>query len=147
MKYLKLFESIFGNLTEEDKIELQDFCETHLTYLIDEGFELDVFRNPLRDSMTIVLKNHEMIWDDFIDYLIPFLVFLQKKYDLINIADHFYRNAINVPNKPNNTDNIQFYIKNKMTTLYANISHLIKHKLEINHKVSHVFLLVNKKES
>jgi hypothetical protein len=37
MKHLRRFD-------ESLKDELQDFCDTHLAYLIDEGFKVRIYR-------------------------------------------------------------------------------------------------------
>ena len=44
MKYIKLFEA-FDRLSRDQKTELQDYCETNLAYLMDEGFKIRIGQN------------------------------------------------------------------------------------------------------
>ena len=81
MKYLK---SIFEAAGE--KVELQDFCEMYLAYLIDDGFEVEVDRTfGFKDTLTIVIKPEKgttTSWNDIKDKLIPFFSMLVKNYNI-----------------------------------------------------------------
>ena len=81
MKYLK---SIFEAAGE--KVELQDFCEMYLAYLIDDGFEIEVDRTfGFKDTLTIKIIAEEgttTSWDVIKDKLIPFLSILVKSYNI-----------------------------------------------------------------
>jgi hypothetical protein len=85
MKYLK---SIFEAAGE--KVELQDFCEMYLAYLIDDGFKVEVSRTSgFKDTLTIKIiaeKGTSTSWDDIKDKLIPFFSMLVKNYNIG--ADH-----------------------------------------------------------
>lgn len=75
MRYIKRFNE---NNNEED---LQDFCETHLAYLLDdEDFTLLVDDiNDDDDTGSIRLENYKGFkWNDIKDYFIPFLKQLDK---------------------------------------------------------------------
>jgi hypothetical protein len=77
MKYLKgIFEAA------GEKVELQDFCEMYLAYLIDDGFEVEVERTfGFKDTLTIVIKPEKgttTSWNDIKDKLIPFFSMLVK---------------------------------------------------------------------
>ena len=82
MKYLK---SIFEAAGE--KVELQDFCDMYLAYLIDDGFEVDFERlnGGFKDTLTVSIKSEEgttTSWDVIKDKLIPFLSILVKSYNI-----------------------------------------------------------------
>lgn len=88
MRYLRRFnENLFG---EE---ELQDFCETYLAYLLDDGFEVSVEKlydhNRKESECTSILirksvdnKERLFYWSHVKDYIIPFITLLSKKYKL-----------------------------------------------------------------
>jgi hypothetical protein len=46
MKYIKLFEA-FDRWSRDQKSELQDYCETNLAYLMDEGFKIRINKYKL----------------------------------------------------------------------------------------------------
>lgn len=81
MKYLK---SIFEAAGE--KVELQDFCEMYLAYLIDDGFKVEVDRTTgFKDTLTIVIKPEKgttTSWNNIKDKLIPFFSMLVKNYNI-----------------------------------------------------------------
>lgn len=76
MRYIKRFNE---NNNEED---LQDFCETHLAYLLDdEDFTLlvDDINDDDDTGHSIRLENYKGFkWNDIKDYFIPFLKQLDK---------------------------------------------------------------------
>jgi hypothetical protein len=81
MKYLK---SIFESL---DKIELLDFCETNLAYLLDdETYKLKVQRlNKYYWDISIQSTKGFMSWTKIKDYIIPFIKHIDNKYKLETI--------------------------------------------------------------
>jgi hypothetical protein len=95
MKYIKPFNESKENLVEE----LQDFCETSLAYLIDDGYDISV---TLRDKVKYPEKQHLLVtlglrakentwlqdydlfsWDDVKDHYIPFIQMLVRRYELL----------------------------------------------------------------
>lgn len=78
------------------KEELEDFCDTHLAYLTDEGFSIDyeelygghytnvTIRHLKRDENKY---SYDFSWDEIKDRFIPFLHILSKEYKLFNF--HF----------------------------------------------------------
>jgi len=74
--------------------ELQDFCETHLAYLLDEGFEIKIYggsqlssnNNVVRQTpFQVTLQKEDrtiFYWRDIIDHFLPFLKFLKDNYNL-----------------------------------------------------------------
>jgi hypothetical protein len=95
MKYLKkIFENDLYN--QVDEVELQDFCETYLAYLLDDtDFEIEVVDTESSgsksgwDSYIIWLgktleyrRIQPFKWDDIKDYYIPFVTMLSREYDL-----------------------------------------------------------------
>lgn len=94
MKYLK---KIFENYDQVDKVELRDFCETYLAYLLDDtSFKIEVIASattatytPDRDSYIIWLgkilvdrRIQPFSWDEIKDSYIPFVTMLSREYDL-----------------------------------------------------------------
>jgi hypothetical protein len=85
MRYLKKFNE---SVSKED---LQDFCESSLAYLMDEGFTVSIMggddprtRLP-RGQFNIFLQREArefFKWDDVKDYYIPFLKLLSNRYDI-----------------------------------------------------------------
>ena len=84
MKHLKNFNE---SMSKED---LQDFCESALAYLIDEGFTINIYTHgdprsglPKGESNIWLQKNKEFFkWDEVKDYYIPFLQLLSNRYDI-----------------------------------------------------------------
>jgi hypothetical protein len=106
MKYLKRFNE---NYDVKDKpqwfSELEDFCQTSLAYLIDEGYEVNCDNNVNKfpeppgfcahyEGSTGVIvnlynlgkiRNREAFnWSEIKDYYIPFLKLLSRRYRLLN---------------------------------------------------------------
>jgi hypothetical protein len=84
MKHLRRFD-------ESLKDELQDFCETNLAYLIDDGFKVRISKFEGDDYHQIMLGyatdgsgygNNNRLWSEMKDQVLPFLHFLFKDYEL-----------------------------------------------------------------
>lgn len=89
MKHLKRFnESLDVN-------DLNDFCETNLAYLVDEGFDIMISNNFSGDSFkSIKITNPRSLddrqdgtvnyfkWNDIKDHFIPFFTRLLNQYSL-----------------------------------------------------------------
>lgn len=94
MKHLKKF-----NESTLDKEEVQDFCETHLAYLIDEGLEVECYQfNESNKEVAYITLGYKLendshnlspyeynfpSWNDIKDNIIPFFKHLSNKYDLL----------------------------------------------------------------
>jgi hypothetical protein len=79
MKHLRRFD-------ESLKDELQDFCDTHLAYLIDEGFRVRISKFEGDDYHQIIIAGpnnlSNSLWSQMKDQVLPFLHFLFKDYEL-----------------------------------------------------------------
>lgn len=77
MEHLRRFD-------ESLKDELQDFCETNLAYLIDEGFMVRISKFEGDDYHQIMIGygNENRLWSEMKDQILPFLHFLFKDYEL-----------------------------------------------------------------
>jgi hypothetical protein len=77
MKHLRRFN-------ESLKEQLQDFCETNLAYLIDEGFKVRISKFEGDDFHQIMIGcgNENRLWSEMKDQVLPFLHFLFKDYEL-----------------------------------------------------------------
>ena len=94
MKHLRRFN-------EGLKDELQDFCDTHLAYLLDKGFYnyIDIERwNRYKIYHNLRLTkgytdSKVFAWYDISDHFIPFLYMLNKYYDLDDTTIVFKRDT------------------------------------------------------
>jgi hypothetical protein len=94
MKHLRRFSAMHSLLEQSNeslKEELQDFCDTHLAYLIDEGFKVRISKFEGDDYHQIMLGcatdgsgygNNNRLWSEMKDQVLPFLHFLFKDYEL-----------------------------------------------------------------
>ena len=92
MRYLKkFFESFEENV-------LQDFCETHLAYLLDEGYELYIGDERGKKTISITIPSDvsnedgeydtgEFEWNNVKDHYITFLTHLNNKYNVVPYFD------------------------------------------------------------
>jgi len=100
MKYIKLFEA-FDSWSRDQKAELQDYCETNLAYLMDEDFRIRIGQNidnttlkrrAIRNVTIQITKKdsaetgdidrEDFLWEDVKDQIIPFVLRLEKVYDI-----------------------------------------------------------------
>mgnify|MGYP003539464161 FL=1 len=96
MKYLREF-----NESKELELELRDFCDIYLAYLIDDGFEVKVQPGALEYNVdskkkpnhgelirkhffTIIIDNNKQKFNlnQIKDRFIPFIKFLSDKYKI-----------------------------------------------------------------
>jgi hypothetical protein len=93
MKHIKTFnEAItYNGFDENFQEELKDFCEMGLTYLLDDTAALfvtnindwDEYSSWKEDLHKIVLHLiYPKKWDEIKDQVIPFLIRLNKKYEV-----------------------------------------------------------------
>lgn len=95
MKHLKGF----NEAVDKDKLlQLKDFCEGYLVYLIDDGFMIEVKNSDRRDPWSnvgvdwspnqneaiIIIKHTDSFfkWNSVIDSILPFLQMLSKQYPI-----------------------------------------------------------------
>ncbi len=94
MLYLRKFNENV-EWSKLDLQELEDFCETYLAYLLDDGFGVRVTRlstvnrhgsNKYRARIEFYKEDPHLPipfeWDDIKDYFIPFYQMLSKDYDI-----------------------------------------------------------------
>ena len=106
MKFLRKF-----NENLEDRLEIKDYCEMNLAYLIDEGFFIDVHSHSvgyysitLRRSLTTNrhgVHTSYFKWDDIKDHYIPFIQRIKNTYklssDYINFTSSNSMDLISYP--------------------------------------------------
>jgi hypothetical protein len=85
MRYLKRFNESEGNFKEQ----LRDFCETHLAYLLDNGFIVELNEFEDLDGFEIIIKKVEednrqplFTWEEVKNYIGPFVFYLDREYEL-----------------------------------------------------------------
>jgi hypothetical protein len=112
MNYIKRFNESFSY-----QEELQEFCESNLAYLLDEGMKVSIHniesynwntaarRYVVSQRLSVVLSFGKgnrntggMRWDDIKDYIIPFLIRLKKEYQVL-------------PYQEKNDDELQFKVE------------------------------------
>ena len=85
MRYLKRFNESQSDFKEQ----LRDFCETHLAYLLDNGFMVEINEFEDLDGFELLIKKEEennrqplFIWEEVKNYIGPFVYYLDKEYEL-----------------------------------------------------------------
>lgn len=81
MEYIKSF----NENQNTEILELKDFCEVNLAYLLDYGVELEVVEKPSGFKSFILVKINKFTlflseWDNLKDYIIPFITRLNNEY-------------------------------------------------------------------
>lgn len=107
MKFLRKF-----NENLEDRLEIKDYCEMNLAYLIDEGFFIEIHFHDMASYYNITLRRslttnqygvHTSYfkWNDVKDHYIPFIERIRNKYKLassyISFTDSTSVNVISYP--------------------------------------------------
>jgi len=92
MRFLKRFNE---DLQPDEVEELKDFCNSSLAYLLDEGYEIDVYEDTWRKDIRVFKINLNLprqeeydlfYWNDVKNYYIPFLQMLERRYELDNFS-------------------------------------------------------------
>jgi hypothetical protein len=86
MKHLRKFNE--SQTEEQWFLELYEFCQMHLAYLLDDGFV--VYPQPSQENKAAFVwfqleNNGRQIpfkWNDVKDHFIPFVTMLDRKYNL-----------------------------------------------------------------
>ena len=108
MRYIKPFNENTGNF-KLFKQELQDFCETNLAYLLDDGivsvttsFDPRTPYDECKVDYNVYIRLEDAKpWDEIKDQVIPFLIRLTRKY---NVKPFSYASV---------TKDIRFYLSDR----------------------------------
>lgn len=89
MKYIKRFnESLKSEFSEEN---IRNICEEHLVELYDIGFKTNITLWRKGESILIDLyKGEEFKWDDIKEIYIPFILFLDSKFEIESFKEDNY---------------------------------------------------------
>ncbi len=89
MKYIKRFnESLNSEFSEEN---IRNICEEHLVELYDIGFKTNITLWRKGESILIDLyKGEEFKWDDIKEIYIPFILFLDSKFEIESFKEDNY---------------------------------------------------------
>ena len=144
MKYLKKY-----NESVDDKLlELQEFCNSYLAYLIDDGFNIkcnkgngflliNIEKNikMLSRINSVTELNNNFIkglfkWDDIKDDFIPFYNILSNKYNILEVS--LFCDAISIP-----------WFRQKNPKIVITSDDILEDK--INDKIDNIQFFSNKK--
>lgn len=93
MKYLRKFNE---GVTKDFLLDLQDFCESHLAYLLDDGLKVSVMDSvrsstpmgklPTDVSIALIFirLSDKTKWSDIKDFINPFFSSLKSEYDIVH---------------------------------------------------------------
>lgn len=91
MRYLKRFNegNLTSTLTSEMVAELRDFCQGYLSYLLDDGFGVQITPTFNGTECDVIFYKTDVFhsstrWSRIKDHFIPFLYMLNKHYKIIN---------------------------------------------------------------
>ena len=89
MKYIKSFnESLKKEFSEQN---IKNICEEHLVELYDIGFKTNITLWRKGESILIDLyKGEEFKWDDIKEIYIPFILFLDSKFEIESFKEDNY---------------------------------------------------------
>lgn len=107
MRYLLEFNPYKDNLSKKNILDLKDFCNGYLVYLLDDGYIVKVHQvSKLGTSnigiTQITITNGEFHdrkdfrWEDVKDYMIPFFVGLSKSYNIKKLSFLKRVNRVNI---------------------------------------------------
>jgi hypothetical protein len=95
MKYLQDYKLFEGKVKFDDLVKIEELCNNHLAYLLDDGFLVDVkgvntiyiniTKNYIRNDEEQIIDNQVFKWNDVKDDLIPLFILLKDKIDIISI--------------------------------------------------------------
>lgn len=79
MKYLKKFNE-----------SVDEFTQDHLAYLIDDGFEVNVYNshNYGGGCKKISIRRSGFTWEEIVDRFLPFVYMLNMEYSIFEISFH-----------------------------------------------------------
>jgi hypothetical protein len=139
---------------------IKDFCETHLAYLLDKGFEINCSATYLDKECFFIKisepgnsipnqRRQDLLndWQDISDQIITFLHFLLKKFDVVQ-GDVKYNTTIKSPIMfyvDGETINNKFDNMGPITSVYP-IQDLIDNEEVLNgSKIGSIILYVKEK--
>lgn len=121
MKYLKSFnEDITSfNFEEENSAyfqQIQDFCDTNLAYLLDEGTEVRIDETHTGYIIRIKFDDAKS-WTEIKDHIIPFATRLNNKYEILNSVVIYFYDAASITTKIENIIDDNLKIPEVLTKL------------------------------
>lgn len=95
MKYILEFNPYKDNLSKRNILDLKDFCNGYLAYLLDDDYILKVSQistispNNMGITQVILTKRdyrEYFTWNDVKDYMIPLFVGVSKNYKIKDLS-------------------------------------------------------------
>jgi hypothetical protein len=94
MRYLRKYNESSSECLNE--LEIKDFCEINLAYLVDEGLRVVVDDYYEADDYFPVILSFRQVenrkWDEVKDQIIPFLIRLKSQFSLFQVlrGNYYY---------------------------------------------------------
>lgn len=94
---LKESRNIFPYKNESREDELLEFTESHLAYLIDDGFEVMTYGADIESlgyglcTKINISRRSGFTWEEIVDRFSPFIYMLNKEYYILEIVFHQIR--------------------------------------------------------
>lgn len=148
MKYLKRFNE---GLSNNFFLDLREFCFEHLAFLLDEdNFFLDFdkvsigFETPGTTHIDVMIKGKRpFIWKDVSDYVIPFILSLNKKYCLTETSSYFGKGKVYIKTTSSTSVKVtSFDIQHKNYQHYLSISDVEKDNVKPDTELEYITLRV-----
>ena len=121
MRYLKSFNEDINsfNFEEENSAyfqQIQDFCDTNLVYLLDEGTEVRI--DETHTGCVIRIKfEQDKSWTEIKDHIIPFATRLNNKYEILNSVVIYFYDVASITTKIENIIDDNLKIPEVLTKL------------------------------
>ena len=89
MRYLKSFNESVDMESLNMVLELKEFTQDCLAYLLDEGLNVEVQKAYKQEGYEISLSNltREFSWRQIKDYYIPFIQLLSNRYEILDLRN------------------------------------------------------------
>jgi hypothetical protein len=145
MRY-KFNESLSNNFF----LDLREFCFEHLAFLLDEdNFFLDFdkisigFETRTTHIDVMIKGKRPFIWKDVSDYVIPFILSLDKKYCLTETSSYFGRGKVYIKTTSSMSVKVtSFDIQHENYQHYLSISDIEKDNVKPDTELEYINLRV-----
>ena len=139
MKHLRSFNE---DVSQDDYEDLKEFCELSFAYLLDnDKYHLNVFLRRPNEGVFIQIytsMKDSMQWDDISNHFIPFLILLERKYNID-------KPPIKVDPFCEPNQRIRIMVKGKKA-MYFSVDDIIDEKFSLKGKIFEISIFVGSKK-